>query len=112
MTDNAVEEILIIKNDLKNILKNNNKHRPDQLARSLVIMATQIIIIMFLSDDALSVFTDNQSKNKKYYAIDLKLLRDNVVSKATHGPYHFHWWLYLPHYHVVILNLSHNIFIL
>ena len=61
----------------------------DQLARSIVIMTTQIIIIiMFLSDDALSVFTDNLLKSKEDYKINLKLLL----------------------YHVITLNWSHNLF--
>ncbi len=53
----------------------------DQLARSIVIMATQIIIIiMFLSDDTLSVLTDNLLKDKKDYEINLKLLHYHVIT--------------------------------
>ncbi len=65
MSGNALREILNINKDLKNLFKSNKQNRPDQLARSIVIMATQmIIIIMFLSDDVLSVFTDNLLKDK------------------------------------------------
>jgi HKD family nuclease len=59
----------------------SNVSTVDQLARSIVIMATQIIIIiMFLSDDTLSVLTDNLLKDKKDYEINLKLLHDNVIT--------------------------------
>ena len=64
MSGNALREILNINQDLKNLFKSNKQNRPDQLARSIVIMATQMIIIMFLSDDVLSVFTDNLLKDK------------------------------------------------
>jgi hypothetical protein len=53
----------------------------DQLARSIVIMTTQIIIIiMFLSDDALSVLIDNLLKGKEDYKINLKLLLYHVIT--------------------------------
>ena len=81
MSGNALREILNINKDLKNLFKSNKQNRPDQLARSIVIMATQmIIIIMFLSDDVLSVFTDNLLKGKEDYKINLKLLLYQVIT--------------------------------
>jgi len=43
MSGNALREILNINKDLKNLFKSNKQNRPDQLARSIVIIATQMI---------------------------------------------------------------------
>ena len=88
--ETVVESISTIKKDLK--VKYNSIKRPDQLARSIVSMSIQIIIIiMFLSDDTLSTLTDNLFNNRENYNYNLHLLREKVISKATNGPYHLRW---------------------
>jgi high-affinity K+ transport system ATPase subunit B len=85
MSKNALEHIFITNKELKKSFQNNYEYKPDQLARSIVIMATQIIIItMFLSVEALSVFTDNLLKSKHNYEINLKLFIHKLFATLSH----------------------------